>query len=406
MKKVILKKGEEAEIFAGRPIIFDNEIERAEDVACEKGECTGICQVFSKGGLFVGVGFFNDASKIKVRLLSKETASKETLQSRQAVAALLAGRVADACLSRKKIFGNSSCRLVFSESDGISGFIADKFVDNKGGVHIVVSFNSLLCSTFKQEIIAALQAAQSPVEIIERSDSRIQEKEGIVSAATQATSKFVISENAILYAIDFATAQKTGHYLDQRENRFFLRRFCNGASVLDCFCNTGGFSLNAIAGGAKSVIAVDASQDALDTFNKNVVLNNLQGKAAIQTICDDAFEVLRKLCDEGAKFDVVILDPPPFAKSAKDVSKAYGGYKEINYRALRLLNSGGILCTSSCSHFFHEDKFFSVLQAAASDCHSAIKVLSKRGAPSDHPVLLGFNNTEYLKCVVAQIFRF
>ena len=207
--------------------------------------------------------------------------------------------------------------------------------------------------------------------------------------------------NGIRFRVDVVHGQKTGYFLDQKFNRTAAASFCKGKTVLDTFTHTGAFGLNAFKNGACEVTSVDISPEAVDMVNHNIELNGA-GKV-MKAVCADVFDLLKQYEAEGRKFDVIILDPPAFTKSAKMIEKAYGGYKEINLRALRLLNEGGILVTCSCSHFMETNMFCDMLMHAAMDSHKRLQILEKRGAGPDHPVLLGYPKSEYLKCVVCRV---
>ena len=195
--------------------------------------------------------------------------------------------------------------------------------------------------------------------------------------------------------------QKTGYFLDQKFNRTTAAAFCKGKTVLDTFTHTGAFGLNAFKAGAREVTSVDISPEAVDMVNHNIKLN--KAEKVMTAVCADVFDLLKQYETDGRKFDVIILDPPAFTKSAKMIEKAYGGYKEINLRAMRLLNEGGILVTCSCSHFMETNMFCDMLMHAAMDSHKRLQILEKRGAGPDHPVLLGYPKSEYLKCVVCRV---
>ena len=210
-----------------------------------------------------------------------------------------------------------------------------------------------------------------------------------------------IEENGIKLNVDIAGGQKTGYFLDQKFNRQRAASYCHGKRVLDTFTHTGAFGLNAAKAGAKEVISADISPEAVELVKKNIEANGLSSQ--MKTLCSDVFDLLKKYEAENQKFDVIILDPPAFTKSAKMIEKAYGGYKEINLRAMRLLNKGGILVTCSCSHFMESQLFCDMIMHAAMDSHRRLQILEKRGAGPDHPVLLGYPKSEYLKCAVCRV---
>ena len=268
-----------------------------------------------------------------------------------------------------------------------------------------MQFLALACEVFRKEIISALQKVCSPYGIFERSDASVREKEGLeqksgwIGAARDEV--ITIVENGIKLKVDIARGQKTGYFLDQKFNRRTASAYCHGKKVLDAFTHTGAFGLNAAKAGARQVISVDISPEAVELVNENIRANNVE--KIMHAECADVFDLLKKYEASGEKFDVIILDPPAFTKSIKMIKKAYGGYKEINLRAMRLLNEGGILITCSCSYFFDANTFYSMIMHAAMDSHKRVQILEKRGAGPDHPVLSGYPKSEYLKCAVTRV---
>ena len=244
-----------------------------------------------------------------------------------------------------------------------------------------------------------------PYGIYEKSDDPNREKEGLKLRTCWdgevRNEKITIRENGVLISVDLANGQKTGYFLDQKNNRNHVASLSKGKRVLDTFTHTGAFGLNAVRGGAKEVISVDISPEAVELVKNNIALNNCESK--MKAICADVFDLLKEYEKSGEKFDLIILDPPAFTKTAKNIEKAYGGYKEINLRAMRLLNPNGILVTCSCSYFFDSEHFYGMLMKAAEDSKRRIQVLSKSGAGPDHPVLLGYPKSEYLKCAVCRV---
>lgn len=412
--RVFLKSKEEQEILQGFPWVFDNEISHIKYRKKETDEWqqtpleetsvpdgSGV-EVYTKAGGFLGTGIINRKSKITVRIISSEHADKVFADT----FAFWEKRVLDAVNIRRTHYAESdSCRLIFGEADFIPGFICERFCDENGTVFLVVQFLSLSCEVFRKEILAALEKVCRPFSIYERSDASVREKEGLEEVSgwlgKSHSPVITIVENGIKYDVDIAEGQKTGFFLDQKDNRRAIGAFCHGKKVLDAFTHTGAFGLNACKAGAREVVAVDISDDAVALVNRNIELN---GASSVMTaVCADVFDLLKKYEADGEKFDVIILDPPAFAKSAKAVQKAYGGYKEINLRAMRLLNAGGILVTCSCSYFFEPHTFYDMLMHAAADSHRHVQILEKRGAGSDHPVLLGYPKSEYLKCAVCRV---
>ena len=412
--RVFLNNKEEKEIQQGFPWVFDNEISHIKYRADEKSEwkneslknCSvedgSVIEVYTKAGGFLGTGVINKKSKITVRLIGNEHADVIINDA----AAFYEKRILDSYNMRRMFYDEKdSYRLIFGEADFIPGLISERFCDEKGHIIIVVQFLSLSCEVFRNEIIAALKKVCKPDGIYERSDASVRDKEGLIQTAGwiygKGETQFTIVENGIKLGVDIANGQKTGYFLDQKFNRVAAAAFCKGKSVLDTFTHTGAFGLNAFKNGAREVTSVDISPEAVDMVNHNIELNKAGN--VMKAVCADVFDLLKQYESEGRKFDVIILDPPAFTKSAKMIEKAYGGYKEINLRALRLLNEGGILVTCSCSYFMETHMFCDMLMHAAMDSHKRIQILEKRGAGPDHPVLLGYPKSEYLKCVVCRV---
>lgn len=413
--RIFLKSKEEKEIAQGFPWVFDNEIafvkESSEDGSgvkqmsleeCKTADGSAV-EVYAKGGVFLGTGIINRKSKITVRLIGKEHADV-IMNDRNK---FWSKKISEAVNIRKLSYSDAdSYRLVFAEADMIPGLIVERYCDENKKVYLVVQFLALACEVFRDEIIEALKENCSPYAIYERSDVDVRKKEGLEETkgwlGRQGEERIVIVENGIKLGVDIANGQKTGYFLDQKFNRKQVSSFCHGKRVLDTFTHTGAFGLNAYKGGAREVISVDISEEAVDMVNRNIALNNAGDK--MTAVCADVFDVLKKYEAEGQKFDVIILDPPAFTKSAKMIEKAYGGYKEINLRAMRLLNEGGILVTCSCSYFMESNMFYSMIMHAAMDSHKRVQILEKRGAGPDHPVLLGYPKSEYLKCAICRVF--
>lgn len=409
--RVFLKPKEEREISQGFPWVYDNEIAGVKFPSKEGirtaslEECSAadgtVVEVFASSGGFLGSGVLNRKSKITVRIIGSEHADRILADTKS----FWSKKIRDAVNIRRLLFsGTDSCRLVFAEADFIPGLIAEKYV-SQGKVYLVIQFLALACEAFRSDILDALKDAVSPDFIYERSDAAVREKEGLEEKSgwigRSGSEVIQIEENEVKLLVDIAHGQKTGFFLDQKHNRENIRRFCRGKKVLDAFSHTGAFGLNAFAGGARRVVCADSSQEAVDMVNKNSALNG--AGECITAVCADVFALLKQYEADGEKFDVIILDPPAFTKKAKAIEKAYGGYKEINLRAMRLLNEGGILVTCSCSHYFDENTFYSMIMHAACDSHRRVQVLEKRSAAPDHPVLLGYPKSSYLKCAVCRV---
>mgnify|MGYP002625602699 CR=1 FL=1 len=410
---IFLKSKEENEIKQGFPWVFDNEIESVKEKdstgnVIKKTDISSlsipdgqVVELYSHAGTFLGTGVFNKNSKIIIRLIGLLHADQIMENTREYWGKI----IHDAANARRIHFAEQdSYRLIYGEADFVPGLIVERYY-SEGKVYLVVQFLALACEVFREEILAALQDCCNPYGIYERSDASVREKEGL-SQKSEWIGKarnevIVIEENGLQLQVDIVHGQKTGYFLDQKFNRETIRKFCHGKRVLDAFSHTGAFGLNAVKGGAREVLSMDISQEAVAMINDNIVLNNASDKMRAE--CRDVFELLKTYEKAGEKFDVIILDPPAFTKSAKLIQKAYGGYKEINLRAMRLLNDGGILVTCSCSYYFDENTFYSMLMHAAMDSHKKIQVLEKRGAAPDHPILLGYPKSEYLKCAICRI---
>ncbi|MCR5289493.1 MAG: class I SAM-dependent rRNA methyltransferase [Treponema sp.] len=412
--RVFLKAKEENEVAQGFPWVFDNEIafvkskngENESWVSSPLNECTvpdgsGV-EVYTKAGGFLGTGIINRTSKITIRMIGRDHADQIFADT----ASFWEKRIRNAVSIRGLHYSDSdSYRLVFAEADFIPGFIAERYCDVDNHVYIVVQFLSLSCDVFRDDIIAAIKKICKPYGIYERSDASVRQKEGLEEKAgwigVARDTVITIVENDIKLTVDIANGQKTGYFLDQKDNRKVVGSLCHGKRVLDAFTHTGAFGLNAAKAGAKEVISVDISPEAVEMVNKNIQNNNVA--SVMHSECADVFELLKRYEADGEKFDVIILDPPAFTKSAAMIKKAYGGYKEINLRAMRLLQEGGLLVTCSCSYFFDANTFYSMLMHAAKDSHKSVQILEKRGAGPDHPVLLGYPKSEYLKCAIARV---
>ncbi|MDR1785447.1 MAG: class I SAM-dependent rRNA methyltransferase, partial [Spirochaetaceae bacterium] len=371
--RIFLKPREEGPVRSGFPWVFDNEIDSSRTCSCADGDA---CEVFSASGLFAGTGIYNGASKIRVRILTGRRGDSlfapyapgglDYLHTEQS-AAFFREAVDRALALRRISFSESeSCRLVFGEADLIPGLIADRFVDVQGRVFLVIQFLSLSCEVFREEILGALTAAVKPWGVFERSDGEVRLKEGLPKQSRWLgegrESPVVIRENGLRFYVDIRGGQKTGYYLDQKRNRAVAGGLAKGRRVFDGFCHTGAFGLNAALGGALEVISCDISPDAVDWARKNIALNGFD--SVMTALCADVFEVLRSYEAQGRRFDLIILDPSAFAKNARSIDRAYGGYKEINLRAMKILSEGGLLVSCSCSHYFDAQRFYSMLAAA------------------------------------------
>lgn len=400
----VSKKAEHA-IIKGHPWVYFNEITEAQPF--ENGE---LVDVVSQKGSYLGTGFANENSKIRVRLISRNANDKFD-------EAFFERRLRHAIDYRKTVMGDdfSNCRLIFGEADSFPGLTVDRFGDI-----LVAQVLSLGIEKRKKmlfELLAKIFAQDNqPIRgIYERNDVAIRELEGMeqykgffplegypIPDSTETT----ITENGITYAVDFENGQKTGFFLDQKYNRLAVAKLSRGKRVLDCFTHTGSFGLNAAKGGAEYVLSVDISESAVEMAQKNAKANGLDGK--VEYLAANVFDLLPKL-SEGeminryGKFDFIILDPPAFTKSRQTVESAMRGYKEINLRAMRLLPRGGYLATCSCSHFMTEQLFVKMLHQAAADAGVSPRQIEARQQSPDHPILWNVEETNYLKFYLFQV---
>ena len=385
---VYLKKNEEKRIVAGHPWVFANEVARIEG----KDKNGSLATVYDFSGRYIGKGYINHLSKILVRIFIRDDSVPDYEYYKNAIS--------KANDYRLKLGFKNSYRVVFGESDNLPALIVDKYDDV-----LSVQFLSLGIDKNKDLIIRALVEIFNPKGIYERSDVAVREKEGLPLFKGKIygdfNTKIVIEENGLKMIVDVENGQKTGYFLDQKENRFALRKYASG-DVLDCFCNVGGFALNAAAAGAKNVIALDISQSALDTVAENANLNRLTN---VHTLQGDVFEVLRQFKKEGKTFDTIVLDPPAFCKSASEVKNAYKGYKDINILGMKLVKDGGFLISSSCSHYMTFPLFQNMLTDAARESGRKARIVEIRTQASDHPSMLSTDESLYLKFFVLQILK-
>ena len=381
--------GRQKKLLQGHPWVYGNEIERVEG-EIEDG---GLVTVVDFRGRYMGTGFYNSKSLITVRLL--------THRQEEVTDELIASRVKAACDYRRFVMnrpGTDSCRLIYGEADRLPGVIADRF----GGV-IVLQVLALGMERFTQTIADALLACEKPDCLLLQNDDAIRRKEGMECFTRVLYGRLpeenIIHENGVKLAVDVLGGQKTGYFLDQKDNHLFVRQFCKDARVLDCFSYIGAFALNAAAAGAKEVTAVDISEAAVQLIEKNAALNG----ADITAVCANCFDFLRAQVKAGEKYDVVVLDPPAFTKAHANMASACRGYKEIALSAMRLLPAGGVLATHSCSYHMPEEVFVNTVLSAAQDLHRQVRVITLRRQDIDHPVLAGYPESHYLKSLWLQM---
>ncbi len=387
--QVGLRKGEERDLHAGRLRIYENELEWAEDT-CRNGD---VVAVLDHNERFVAYGFFNALSKITVRILSfdrNETIDRDFFKN----------RIRRAWEFRRAMGFENACRVVFGESDGLPGLTVDKYGD-----WLSFQIVSLGMERRKQELIGILTELFEPKGICERDDLAAREKEGMeqVSGCVYGTvpPRVEIREHDALMLVDVLHGQKTGHFLDQQENRGRIAPYVKNETVLDLCCCTGGFSVHAALYGAKSVEAVDVSAEALALTMENARRN---GVAETVTATEaNVFDLARAYADEGRQYGCVICDPPAFAKSRRALDSAWRGYKELNLRAVKLTRPGGFLVSCSCSQFMTPELFLQMLREAAADAGRSVRLLEALLQSRDHPACLGAEQSLYLKGYILQV---
>ena len=391
---VILKKGQGRTLKAGGLLVFDNEIAKI-DGEFENGD---IVAVLDFDGYFMGYGFINTKSKITVRLLTRK---KDDVVDEK----FIEKRVRDAWNYRKDTIDTSSCRIIFGEADFLPGIVVDKFSDV-----LVVESLALGIDKLKPMILDCLKKVLAEDNITvrgvyERSDAKVRQNEGMERykgfIGREFDTKVEIVENGVHYYVDVRDGQKTGFFLDQKNNRKSVQRIVKDKTVLDCFTHTGSFALNAGYAGAKEVLGVDASDLAVEQARENAQLNNLQDRVKFMTA--DVFDLLPKLEEEGKKYDVVILDPPAFTKSRSSIKNAVKGYREINLRGLKLVKDRGYLVTCSCSHFMDPELFAKTIKEAAHGAHKRLRQVEFRTQAPDHPILWAADESYYLKFYIFQV---
>ena len=400
--KIIITPKGEAALTGGHPWVYEGEV-TAVDGAAEDG---GLVDVVSRRGSWLGCGFYNSRSKIRVRLVSRN--ANDDFSD-----AFWERRIRYAWEYRKTVMGETDsrcCRVIFGEADLFPGLTVDRFESV-----LVTQTLSLGMKRIKPRLFPLLakvlrEDGQDIRGIYERNDVAIRELEGMAQGKgwyplpgetppSQTTVDIV--ENGIRYTVDFENGQKTGFFLDQKYNRLAVSRLAKGRTVLDCFTHTGSFALNAARGGAAHVTAVDVSEFAVQCAAENARRNGLDG--VMDCMAANVFDLLPQLEKQPRKYDFIILDPPAFTKSRKTVASAMTGYKEINYRAMKLLPRGGYLATCSCSHFATEELFIRMLRSAARDAGVQLRQIEARQQCADHPILWGVEETNYLKFFIFQV---
>ncbi len=383
-----LASGRETRIAAGHPWIYRSEIARVED----QGEPGTIAQVRDGRGRFLGQAMVNLQSQITGRLISRDehVIDAAFFERRIQQAITRCGRTAQ---------GPDACRLIFGEADHLPGLIVDRYSDV-----LVIQILTAGMERLQETILGILRDTIHPRAIYERNDASPRRLEGLELrkgfAWGEGETGLWIQEGGLAFFVEVAEGQKTGFFLDQRENRQEVKRLAAGRDVLDCFCYSGGFSLSAAAGGATSVVGIDLSAEALGWAERSAERNDLKSRCTFRA--ENAFDALRALDREGRRVGLVILDPPAFTKGREALAGALRGYKEINLRAMKLLAPGGILVTCSCSYHVDAATFVEMLRAAAADAQREFQLMEFRTQARDHPILLAAKETQYLKCAILE----
>lgn len=373
----------------GHPWIFSNEVDRVEG-AVNGGE---VVTVFSHDNKFVGSGYINPKSQIMVRLLTR-------IKSDVINEDFFYNRILECWKYRQSIGYTENCRLVFGEADSLPQLIIDKFND-----YFVIQTLALGMDLWKPAIVKALQTIFHPKGIYERNDVPVREVEGMEQQkgflGAPFDTRIVINENGLKFNVDIENGQKTGYFLDQQDNRKAIQHIVKNAEVLGAFTYTGTFEIHAAHYGAKSVVGLDISENAVQQANRNAELNGLEKICRFQTA--NAFDVLKQWTKEGKQYDVVMLDPPAFTKSRETIQKAITGYKEINLRGIKLLKPGGFLVTSSCTSLVNPELFLQIIDMAAKDARRKLRQVCFQTQSPDHPVIRNIENTQYLKFLIVQV---
>ena len=386
---IYLRRGREQRVLGGHPWVFRSDIER------EDGAADGLpVRVLTSAGRFLAMAVYNPRSQISLRILSRRA---EPIDG-----AFIRGRVRRALDYRRRFADLNSCRLIFAESDGLPAVIADKFGDV-----IVLQILCLGMERFKGDIVDALAQELSPRGIYERNDVPVRELEGLTQQTGllfgEVPDRVEMQENGVRFLVDVKEGQKTGFFLDQKENRAAIAPFVSGMRVLDCFTHTGSFALHAAHYGAAEVTGVDISEHACACALENARLNGVEDRVRFE--CANAFDFLRAHQTAKEQYDVVILDPPAFTKTRSAVEGALRGYKEINLRGMKLTRDGGFFITCSCSQHVTPDLFRGMLLEAQKDARVQLRQIEWRTQGRDHPILLASPETQYLKCGIFQVFK-
>jgi 23S rRNA (cytosine1962-C5)-methyltransferase len=386
---VILKRRISNRVLNGHPWIFANEVHQVDGNA----EPGAIADVFTIEKKFLGRGYINPRSQILVRLLTRD-------RNEEINADFFYRRLLSAWEYRQRIGYKENCRLIFGEADMLPQLIIDKFND-----YLVIQTLALGIDLWKPAIVEALVKIFNPKGIYERNDVPVRELEGLQQVKGPLYGDFdpkiEITENGLKFLVDIENGQKTGYFLDQQDNRRAIQHIVKGADVLGAFTYTGTFEIHAAHYGAKSVLGLDISQNAVDQANKNAALNGYGDIARFEAV--NAFDVLKQWGKDGRQYDVVMLDPPSFTKTRENIQKAITGYKEINLRGIKMIKPGGFLVTSSCTNLVSPELFLETIQMAAKDARRTLRQVVFQAQSADHPIVWGWENTHYLKFLIVQV---
>lgn len=388
MTKVFLKRKIAPRIFNGHPWIFTNEVDKINGTV-NAGDTV---EVYYADEKFCGRGYINPKSQILVRLLTRK---KEEINEQ-----FFYNRILEAWQHRQKLGYIENCRLIFGEADQMPALIIDKFND-----YFVLQTLAYGMEVWKPAIVKSLQQIFQSKGIYERNDVPVRELEGLEQHKGFLSEPFdtniIINENGLKFYVDIENGQKTGYFLDQQDNRRAIQHIVKDADVLGAFTYTGTFEIHAAHYGAKSVLGLDISENAVAQANKNAALNGLENIVKFEAM--NAFDVLKVWVKEGRKYDVVMLDPPAFTKSRENIQKAITGYKEINLRGMRLIKNGGFLVTSSCTNLVQPELFLEIIEMAAKDARKKLRQVVFQTQSSDHPIVWGMENTNYLKFLIVEV---
>jgi len=390
MLAIRLKKNEDRRIRNGHPWVFSNEIDRIEghrDVGVA-------AELYDAGGALIGCGYYNPHSLIAFRLMSRKREDIDT-------ADFYEERIRGSLAYRQALYpGLATCRVVYGESDYLPGLVVDRYGD-----YLSLQILSAGMERRRSLLLEALQRIFSPAGIIARNDVAVRSLEGLEERVEllegEVPELVEMEENGLRFLVNLRHGQKTGGFLDQKQNHLLLKDICHGLDVLDCFCYSGSWAVHAGHFGASSVLGLDISAHAVAMASRNAALNGLSDRAGFEEC--DAFDRLRTLKFEGKRYGVVVMDPPAFVKNRRNIAEATKGYLTVNRRAMELLEPGGYLITCSCSYHMGREPFRDMLAQAARLARCDVRLVATCSQAPDHPVLLSFPESEYLKCFVLQV---